>query len=41
VTVRLPAAGPARDLVSKQLLPAGPLRLDLESGELRSYRVGP
>ena len=41
VTVRLPAVGAVRDLVEQRTPAAGPLRLDLEPGELRSYRVGP
>jgi hypothetical protein len=41
VTVRLPARGALRDLVEHRDLSAAPLRLDMPSGELRSYRVGP
>jgi hypothetical protein len=41
VTVHLPAEGGVRDLVEHRDLPAGPLHLALEPGELRSYRVGP
>lgn len=39
--VTLPAAGAVRDLVDRRDLPGPGLRLDLEPGELRSYRVTP
>jgi hypothetical protein len=41
VPIRLPKAGPIRDLVSRTGRPAGTLSLDLDPGELRSYQVAP
>jgi hypothetical protein len=41
VTMRLPKAGRVRDLVSRKDLDTTQLTLDLEPGELRSYRVAP